>query len=706
MINLGGKSMLSKKSKGILLSVITVSVIVSMLGTATMSYLSDTETSFSNTIAAGIIDLKIDCKSTHSYDGNVQQTITIEEKDLVFGDTFFNWQDVKPGDNGEATLSFHVYDNDAWLWFQACNVIASGGAHPEPEQHIDPNNECDLDENINVRIWWDDGDNTYEPEESETLLWPTTGDWGTAAEALQWLTAGALGPYEMTACTTYYIGIEWNIPTNVGNEIQGDSLTFDLSFYAEQTRNNPNPIGPGSLCDESLVGYWAFDDESGNTAMDSSGHENHGTLMPHSPVWTSEGISSGALAFDGVDDFVEIPDAPSLDITDEITLMAWVYPENWDEDAWPVPDKTTENAIITKAGDAEWGVWNLHYKTTSNGFRFEISLDGTSINIFETTPSTELHTWYHIAGVYDGSEIKLYVNGELSNSIAATGSIDTNNQPVRIGKQFWFNNGYDIYSLWDGKMDEVKIYNRSLSADEIFDEYCCNNPLNTILINDPGPQYSASQYGYDFDYGSANVAFTYNKCDTTLKGTIQASGLKPYCTYQVKLLGIPTCQDPFGDDMANEYLGYKGRWTCLDCGCSGAGCNRNDAEYLAHSYFRGDGSECIAGYLVFDFFTADEHGYASKNIVAETSYHVLFAGGGVCDTNNNDFLAYLDAAHPTVKFCPPEKVNGQPEPGRGGCNGLSFDADSYHCKIELTEESFHCGNWATVLQGTIDFIIQ
>ena len=242
--------MLSKKSKGILLSVITVSVIVSMLGTATMSYLSDTETSFSNTIAAGIIDLKIDCKSTHSYDGNVQQTITIEEKDLVFGDTFFNWQDVKPGDNGEATLSFHVYDNDAWLWFQACNVIASGGAHPEPEQHIDPNNECDLDENINVRIWWDDGDNTYEPEESETLLWPTTGDWGTAAEALQWLTAGALGPYEMTACTTYYIGIEWNIPTNVGNEIQGDSLTFDLSFYAEQTRNNPNPIGPGSLCDD------------------------------------------------------------------------------------------------------------------------------------------------------------------------------------------------------------------------------------------------------------------------------------------------------------------------------------------------------------------------------------------------------------------------------------------------------------------------
>ena len=274
--------------------------------------------------------------------------------------------------------------------------------------------------------------------------------------------------------------------------------------------------------------------------------------------------------------------------------------------------------------------------------------------------------------------------------------------PFRIGKQWWWS---DIYSLWDGKIDEVKIYNRALSNTEILNEYC--SAKTTITINEPGPQYDNNQYGYNFDYSGANVEFTYCNKDSNLRGTITATGLKPYCTYQVKLLGIPTCQDATGDDMANEYIGYKGRWTCVSCSCSGAACNRNDAQYEANKALPdGDpAKECIAGYLVFDFFTADENGDATKFIEAETSYHVLFAGGGICNSNNNDFLYYPDAAHPTLAFCPPDKVNGQPESGRGGCGGLTLDSDNYHCTIALTEESFHKGNWATVLEGLIDFKI-
>ena len=203
------------------------------------------------------------------------------------------------------------------------------------------------------------------------------------------------------------------------------------------------------------------------------------------------------------------------------------------------------------------------------------------------------------------------------------------------------------------------------------------------------------------------MSFTYDTPSIgRLRGTIIATGLKPYCTYQVKLVGIPTCQDPInGDDLANEYIGYKGRWTCTDCSCSGADCNRNDAEYEAYSHFRGDGSQCIAGYLVFDYFTADSSGNANKFIESETSYHVFWSGGGICNTNVNTYLAYIDPAHPTVLFSPADKVNGEPEPSRGGCNGLSFDSDIYSCKIALTEESFHQGNWATVLEGEIDFEI-
>jgi hypothetical protein len=509
--------------------------------------------------------------------------------------------------------------------------------------------------------------------------------------------------YQLHNCYYFKLIVTIHLPQE--NWLQGLAgsgyVKIDVKQWNDQCEEDE--IEP-PVPDQSLVGHWKLDDGDGNIATDSSGNENHGTLMPASPVWTTEGIINGALDFDGVDDYVEIPDDPSLDITNEITLMAWVYAESWDDDTgYPVDGDNAENGILTKGGDSDWGVWNLHYKTTSNGFRFElITSDNNGHTVFETTPSTTLDTWYHIAGVYDGTEMKLYINGVMDNFAAVTGDIKTNDAPLRIGKQFYWATAY---SYWDGKIDEVKIYDRALTSTEIHDEYCQGNPTATITINNPGPQYDNTQYGYDFDYSSADVKFTYYCEDTNLRGTIEATGLKPYCTYQVKLIGIPTCLDSSGDDMANEYIGYKGRWTCTSCACTGAACNRNDAQYLANSPFRGSGSECIAGYLVFDFFTVDENGDATKYIEAETSYRVLFPGGGTCNSNTYTYLYYPDAAHPTLAFCPPDKVNGQPEGGRGGCGGLSLDADTYHCTIALTEESFHQGNWATVLEGLIDFKI-
>ncbi|MDP3003930.1 MAG: LamG-like jellyroll fold domain-containing protein, partial [Candidatus Azambacteria bacterium] len=88
--------------------------------------------------------------------------------------------------------------------------------------------------------------------------------------------------------------------------------------------------------------------------------------------------------------------------------------------------------------------------------------------LFESSPSTALNTWYHVVGVYDGSEMKLYVNGVLKGSLATSGSIATNNSPLRIGKQFWWST---IYSYWSGRIDEVKIYNRALNAMEVLEHY-------------------------------------------------------------------------------------------------------------------------------------------------------------------------------------------------------------------------------------------
>lgn len=267
-----------------------------------------------------------------------------------------------------------------------------------------------------------------------------------------------------------------------------------------------------------------------------------------------------------------------------------------------------------------------------------------------------------------------------------------------------------LYDSWPGLINYKKReYSGNLSS-----------TTKTAYLNILGGDIN-NQYGYQHDYSSAvnnNVYFTYDDplpINGKLTGTFYATGLKPYATYQIKLLGIPICSDSIsGDDLANEYIGYKGRWTCVSTNCAEQTAlqrNRSDSSYETNKSLLDTNpeKECIVGYLVLDYFTADNNGEIVINdvdISGDTSYHVLFCGGGTCDSNGNTFLDSLDSNHSSVAFCPPEKVNGQPEPGRGGCDGLSLSSGTYNLMMSLTEESFHEGNWATVLEGLINFTIQ
>jgi hypothetical protein len=82
--------------------------------------------------------------------------------------------------------------------------------------------------------------------------------------------------------------------------------------------------------DPNLVGEWHLDEGFGQYANDTSGNGNNGTLMPsypgNAPNWTAPGVLGNALEFDGLDDFVSVPDDASLNITDEITIAAWMKP--------------------------------------------------------------------------------------------------------------------------------------------------------------------------------------------------------------------------------------------------------------------------------------------------------------------------------------------------------------------------------------------
>ena len=259
----------------------------------------------------------------------------------------------------------------------------------------------------------------------------------------------------------------------------------------------------------------------------------------------------------------------------------------------------------------------------------------------------------------------------------------------------WNPNTQWLWDNWPGLIRYAKSFDGNPSQSQ------------TVHFNDLGAnsQFGKSLYDH-YDYSQADVSFAYDTpALSKLSGTIIATGLKPSMTYQVKFIGKPTCDDPSGNDIANEYIGYKGRWTCLDCACFGADCNREDSDYEANKALPdGDpNKECIAGYLVWDYFTADLLGNVAKNIETDNSYHVLWCSGGTCGQTNNSQLNIQDP-YPT---CAENDVNGQIE--RFTCNGLVLDKGNYDLDMVLTEESFHqstYGVWTTVMGTDINFEIE
>ena len=124
------------------------------------------------------------------------------------------------------------------------------------------------------------------------------------------------------------------------------------------------------------------------------------------------------LAFDGVDDYVEIPDA-NLNLTSQVTISAWINTKSRAArqaivGQWNYSDSPAKQSILLDArGDVD------------QRFCFSLSNDGTDATKYTVYSEQRFlpGTWYHVVGTYDGSVMKLYVNGQLENSTPAAGNI-------------------------------------------------------------------------------------------------------------------------------------------------------------------------------------------------------------------------------------------------------------------------------------------
>ncbi len=202
----------------------------------------------------------------------------------------------------------------------------------------------------------------------------------------------------------------------------------------------------------SLVGLWKLDETSGSTVKDSAG-DNNGTLIGN-PRWQPEaGKVNGALMFGGKGTYINIGRDSDFDITDQITVSAWIKVNKFDQE-W--------QSIIAK-GDTAWRV-----QRNQNEDSLEFACSG--LKIPSGTPWGNLYgkrsvndgQWHHVAGIYDGKKMYLIIDGEVDSSQPASGRINTNNAPVYIG-----NNAEQNARFWNGLIDDVRVYNYALTKEEV-----------------------------------------------------------------------------------------------------------------------------------------------------------------------------------------------------------------------------------------------
>ncbi|MGA2786622.1 MAG: LamG-like jellyroll fold domain-containing protein [Verrucomicrobiota bacterium] len=311
--------------------------------------------------------------------------------------------------------------------------------------------------------------------DSQTYVLTNSGDaslmWNIGKSA-NWLdlsaTGGTLAPGASANVTVFVNGIAASLALGVYTDtLQFTNVTTGLG----NTNRSVTLIVNSTLCapvSSGLVGWWL-----GEGNADDVAGGNNGTLINN--VNFVEGEVGQAFSFDG-GSYVSIPDSPSLDtLVSSITIEAWVKFNQTNAD-W------NWEGIINKGNSS----WRLQATAGANTVTF--STTGVSPHgDLSGSRSVRDGQWHHVAGVYDGTNMYLYVDGTVDVSQAATGMISQNNNPMCIGANL-------SAGFFNGLIDEVSIYNRALTALEIQAIYAvgskgkCPLPIPPSITTQPTNQ--------------------------------------------------------------------------------------------------------------------------------------------------------------------------------------------------------------------------
>ncbi len=231
-----------------------------------------------------------------------------------------------------------------------------------------------------------------------------------------------------------------------------------------------------------LLGYWPFD---GN-ANDLSGNNNNGIVSSASLTTDRFGNIDKAYYFNGINGLISVPNSPTVDIPDNssFSLSFWL--------------KTAPNVgyatILAKHDPGFWNGYSAgvnNFNTgycTSQGHLLTYVASGAQQDACTDNPiANDTTNWYHVTSVYNAAtnQIKLYINATLQSDIGQRSGSTSNSEDLLFGGlPIPASSSFNIYSSYfKGKLDDIRIYNRTLNAIEVIDLYNEVNPAVSNIAN-------------------------------------------------------------------------------------------------------------------------------------------------------------------------------------------------------------------------------
>ena len=251
----------------------------------------------------------------------------------------------------------------------------------------------------------------------------------------------------------------------VGRASSVGSLPYwDALMLEYETTANSASIYASTVTADSPAGYWRLGESSGTTATAASGSPNgtytNGPILGHSSL---VGDTDTSASFDLTDDYVSLGDVYDFAGTASFTYETWINPA--------AADTNWHKLVSKEMGTSPYNGWALNLRPTTSGtantLKFERIDNAGGVDGVSSTTVLQPGTWYHVAITYDGSIMKLYVNGtQEGGNIASTRSLADNTTALRIG-----GSATGAGTSVGGTLDEVAIYTTVLDQTRIQAHY-------------------------------------------------------------------------------------------------------------------------------------------------------------------------------------------------------------------------------------------